>query len=103
MPTFAQINDTEKTGFVTIITNDLKTFGLTNIIKKHINKKSIDAIQLIEKGEVHIEVIGTDNRSLYTCTNNVSGSSPHFPVQDINGVAPTSIEDLYSKLLAILS
>ncbi len=101
MPTYAQIKDTEKAGFVTLIANDIHLSGATPVIRKDIPKISIVAISICEKGaDKYIEVTGQNNSSLYTC--NLTGAYGHFPVADVNTVVPTDMDDLYAKLLALL-
>ena len=101
MPTYATITDTDKAGFITVLTNDLHAAGATPVVRRDIRKSTIEDLVKIDKnGDIFIEIISMVHRSLYTC--NLTGANGHFPVTSVNGETPADMDDLYTKLLALL-
>ena len=101
MPTYAQIKDTEKAGWITILPNDIHASGATPVIRKDVPKSLIKGVAKSEKGaDKYVEITGDGNQSLYTC--NLTGAYGHFPITDVNGVVPTDMDDLHIKILALL-
>ena len=94
------ITDTDKTGWIKI---EYNAYYPTSCTHKTLTerKESITAVDIIAVGgEECVEVMGGQDFSEFYTHDNTSNR--FFIVDTINGVAPTSISDLRTKLLALL-
>jgi hypothetical protein len=100
---FITINDTEKQGFISIELNDLYDLQKSDTKKKLIRKSFITGISLVGRNsDMHVQIFDANNQPIYLVTHIVYGTSIYYPISEVNGQAPTSAEDLYNKILAIL-
>jgi hypothetical protein len=104
MSTYITIIDTAKEGWLTVDTNALYSSG--SVLKQQLNikKTSINAVNIVKDAgslQEFIEVHTSDTSPPYTLSNNTS-QSKFYPIESVNGGAPSSLEDLKDKILALI-
>ena len=94
-----EITDTDKAGFIKFVYNSYFPDS-TKIKEQYKRKTDITSINLIKYGNTEcLEMIYETNKSSYFI-NTVSDN--FFTVDSVNGIAPTSLNDLKDKILALL-
>ena len=93
------ITDTDKTGWLKIAYNDYYSAN-TDHKEQFQLKSDMTAVDIVLVGTSEVVEIMNSNsiRNYYT---NVA-SDNFFTVDTVNGVAPTSVSDLRTKILALL-
>jgi hypothetical protein len=94
------ITDTGKTGWIKIEYNAYYSSNVNHKLE-NVRKECISAIDIISVGGVEcVEVMGVQEFSQYFTHD--AASQQFYIVDSVNGVAPTSVDDLKTKLLALL-
>ena len=105
MPTFLTIDNTTKSGYITIFTNDLYP-TLTNKKEKYILKDKIGEITLLDDNDgnhyIEVQISGRKADEGTILLSNDVTKQRYYPVSAVNSVAITDLDDLKTKLLALL-